>query len=85
MLVRITEYINVNPVTERWSCHRCDHDLGAAAESYKCGCLVHARHPHEVHFPIGPADFNGMLKAFRGDEPQFRAAALDQRIGSDGR
>lgn len=59
MRVRITEYLEVDPHAERWFCHRCSHDLGPASASYKCGCLIHARHPHEIHFPIGPdPEFN---------------------------
>jgi acetone carboxylase gamma subunit len=58
-LMRVTEYLDLNPFTERWHCHCCGFDLGPATASYKCGCLVNARNPHEVHFPIGPdPDFN---------------------------
>lgn len=59
MLVRITEYLDIDLESERWCCNRCGHDLGEARESYKKGCLVRERDPREVHFPIGPSkEFN---------------------------
>jgi acetophenone carboxylase len=59
MRARITEYLDVDPFAERWSCHRCGADIGDANQSYKCGCLVRARDPREVHAPIGPdPEFN---------------------------
>ena len=59
MPVRITEYLDLDADKERWSCNRCGHDLGPARESYKKGCVVRERDPHEIHAPIGPnPDFN---------------------------
>jgi acetone carboxylase gamma subunit len=49
---RITEYLDVDLVSERWSCNRCGHDLGSARDNYKKGCLIHARDPREIHPPI---------------------------------
>jgi|SRR5215467_331815 len=49
---RITEYLDVNLVTERWSCNRCRADLGSTRDTYKKGCLIAARDPREIHPPI---------------------------------
>jgi acetone carboxylase gamma subunit len=49
---RITEYLDVDVASERWSCNRCGHDLGSARENYKRGCLIHERDPREVHPPF---------------------------------
>lgn len=54
MRVRITEYLDIDLGLERWHCHCCGHDLGPAAQSYKRGCLIADRDPHEIHPPIGP-------------------------------
>ena len=48
----ITEYLDLDPQTERWSCSRCEADLGNARDNYKKGCLIAARDPREVHPPI---------------------------------
>jgi acetone carboxylase, gamma subunit len=48
----ITEYLDLDPQTERWSCNRCGADLGSARENYKKGCLIAAREPTEIHPPI---------------------------------
>ena len=62
MQVRITEYLDVEVESGRWQCHRCRCDLGPAETSYKCGCLIRARNPHEIHFPMGPdKEFNFSL------------------------
>lgn len=59
MRIQIAEYIDVDLVSETWHCNRCGHALGSAHGSYKEGCLVRDRNPHEVHFPIGPSkEFN---------------------------
>jgi acetone carboxylase, gamma subunit len=59
MRVRITEYLDIDLKTERWHCNRCSHELGDAHVSYKMGCRLRERNPHEIHFPIGPSkDFN---------------------------
>jgi acetone carboxylase, gamma subunit len=50
--VRITEYLLVDCVRERWLCQRCGRDLGPARDDYKKGCLVAERPLHEVHPPI---------------------------------
>ena len=49
---RITEYLEVDLSTERWSCTRCGGDLGDARDTYKKGCLIADRDPREVHPPI---------------------------------
>jgi acetophenone carboxylase len=46
---RITEYLDIDVVQERWLCHGCGTDLGSARENYKKGCLVAQRDPREVH------------------------------------
>jgi hypothetical protein len=59
LLVRITEYLDIELESERWKCNRCSYDIGDARESYKKGCLVRDRDPREIHFPIGPSkEFN---------------------------
>ena len=45
----ITEYLDLDPQSERWSCNRCGADLGSARENYKKGCLIAARDPSDVH------------------------------------
>jgi acetone carboxylase gamma subunit len=54
IIVRITEYLDIELTAERWRCNRCGADLADARESYKKGCLIRARDPREVHVPIGP-------------------------------
>jgi acetone carboxylase gamma subunit len=49
---RITEYLDIDLVAERWLCNRCGQDLGSARETYKLGCLIAARNPREVHPPV---------------------------------
>ena len=57
--VRITEYLDLDLEADEWCCNNCGHILGPAEESYKKGCLIYDRNPHEVHFPIGPSkEFN---------------------------
>jgi acetone carboxylase gamma subunit len=59
VLLRITEYLDIDIPSERWRCHRCSQDLGSARAPDKCGCLVNARDPREIHFPMGPdPEFN---------------------------
>ena len=59
MRVAITEYLEIDLNARRWHCRRCECDLGSALESYKIGCLVRARDPREVHFPLGTnVEFN---------------------------
>lgn len=51
MKVQITENLDVEIASRRWSCHHCQADLGAATENYKRGCLVAERSPEEVWRP----------------------------------
>lgn len=51
-VLHITEYVDVNLDTERWSCHDCGRDLGPARENYKHGLLVAERDPREIHPPV---------------------------------
>ena len=62
MLIRVTEYLDIDIAARRWHCHRCARDLAPAEASYKTGCLVRERDPREIHFPLGPSDeFNFSL------------------------
>ncbi len=56
MRKRITEYLDIDLEREMWACNRCGHDLVSARESYKQGCLVAERDPHEVHPTRAPGD-----------------------------
>ena len=59
MRVQITEYLDIDLDSEMWRCNRCGHVLGSARRSYKEGCLVCERDPHEIHAPVGSnKDFN---------------------------
>ena len=59
MRVRITESIDIDLATEKWICNRCAQELGSAHASYKEGCVVRERDPHEIHPPRGPnKEFN---------------------------
>jgi acetophenone carboxylase len=49
---RVTEYLCIDLESERWQCVRCGHDLAAARENYKHGCLVGERDPREIHPPV---------------------------------
>ena len=51
--IRVTEGLDLDPVTERWVCDRCGRDLGAANRNYKEACLLSARDPHEIHDSFG--------------------------------
>lgn len=51
MKVRITEYLDIDLANERWCCHTCGAELGAARENYKHFALVYERDPHEIHKP----------------------------------
>ncbi len=55
--IRITEYLDLDLDRERWFCNRCGYDIGPARESYKKGCLFHARDPREIHPPLVHAEF----------------------------
>ena len=55
--LRITEYLALDLDDETWHCHRCGHELGPAARSYKEGCLLYDRDPREVHRPLIEAEY----------------------------
>lgn len=50
--IRITEYLDIDLSKELWCCNRCNHELMAAREDYKKGCLVTERDMKEVHPPM---------------------------------
>lgn len=52
MKVRITEYLEIDLMNEKWCCQRCGHVLIAAHENYKKGCLVAERPLEDVHPPM---------------------------------
>ena len=52
MKVSVTEYLEIDLVTERWRCRRCNEDLGSARDNYKRGLLVYDRDPREIHRPL---------------------------------
>lgn len=57
---QITEYLDIDLVSEMWCCHTCGEELVSARESYKTGCLVAERDPREIHRPVleeGPFTF----------------------------
>jgi acetophenone carboxylase len=49
---RITENLEVDLDRLEWRCHWCGHSLGSARESYKHGCVVAERSPHEIWRPL---------------------------------
>lgn len=63
MKARITEYLDIDLNSEVWSCHRCGHEIGPAAESYKKGCLVYDRDPTTVHPPSVGRDVSAFTLA----------------------
>jgi len=38
-------------------CQRCGHDLGDARDTYKKGCLIAHRDPHEIHPPVVEGEY----------------------------
>lgn len=59
--VQITEYLAIGLDDRHWYCHVCGHDLGPATRSYKEGCLIADRDPHEIHpaaAPVPEFDFS---------------------------
>ena len=54
MNVRITEYLEIDLISEKWCCQRCGNALISAFENYKKGCLVCERDPKEIWDPIVP-------------------------------
>ena len=56
--IRVTEYLDLDVEQEKWFCNRCGHELGAARENYKRGCLLYDRDPREIHPPLVSGEFN---------------------------
>jgi acetophenone carboxylase len=56
--IRVTEYLDLELDREQWICNRCGHELGAARDSYKRGCLLYDRDPREVHAPLVEGKFS---------------------------
>ena len=56
--IRVTEYLDLDVELEKWFCNRCGHELGAARENYKRGCLLYDRDPREIHPPLVSGEFN---------------------------
>ncbi len=56
--IRVTEYLDLDVEREKWFCNRCGHELGAARENYKQGCLLYDRDPREIHPSLVSAEFN---------------------------
>jgi acetone carboxylase gamma subunit len=52
MKLRITEYLEIDLVTETWCCQRCGETLISARDNYKRGCLVAQRPLEAVHPPL---------------------------------
>jgi acetone carboxylase gamma subunit len=52
MMVRITEYLEIDLEKEQWCCQPCGHPLIGARENYKKGCLVAERPFPDVHPPL---------------------------------
>ncbi|MFC7050016.1 acetone carboxylase subunit gamma [Emcibacter nanhaiensis] len=50
--IRITECLDIDLEKEQWCCNRCGHELYAARDNYKKGCLVAERDMKEVHPPM---------------------------------
>jgi acetophenone carboxylase len=55
--IRVTEYLDLDLDAERWRCHVCGHDLGAASDNYKHGCHVSQRDPRDIHPPVIEGDY----------------------------
>ncbi len=56
--LRITEYLDLDVELEKWFCNRCGHELGAARQNYKRGCLLYDRDPREIHPSLVSGEFN---------------------------
>lgn len=52
MIVRITEYLDIDLSTEKWLCHCCGHEIAEARANYKTGCLVAEVPLDEAHPPL---------------------------------
>jgi len=60
MKIRITEYLDIDLAKELWCCNRCGHELYAARDSYKKGCLIAEKDPRSVYPRVidGPFTFS---------------------------
>jgi acetophenone carboxylase len=59
MMVRMTEYLDIDLRSGMWRCHVCQRELIAASDNYKKGCVVYERDPKEIFPPVFPnAEFN---------------------------
>jgi acetone carboxylase gamma subunit len=56
--IRVTEYLDLDVEREKWFCNRCGHELGAARENYKRGCLLYDRDPREIHPALVSGEYN---------------------------
>ena len=52
MKIRITEYLDIDLVNEKWCCNRCSAEIFDARDNYKKGCLLAERNMEEVHPPM---------------------------------
>lgn len=58
MKIRITEYLAIDLVREKWLCHCCGHELAAAVDNYKLGCLVAEVPMETAHPPLTDGSFS---------------------------
>lgn len=58
MKVRITEYLDIDLLREKWRCHVCGHELSDAAGNYKHGCLVAEVPMESAHPPLSDSTFS---------------------------
>ena len=52
MKIRITEYLDIDLVNEKWCCNRCNIEIFDARDNYKKGCKVAERNMEEIHPPM---------------------------------
>ena len=52
MKIRITEYLDIDFITEYWCCNRCGKTLFSARDNYKKGCLIYDRDPRTIYRPL---------------------------------
>lgn len=57
MKLRVTEYLDIDLITERWCCNRCGRELFAARDSYKKGCVIAERDPSSIYHPMIEGEF----------------------------
>jgi acetone carboxylase gamma subunit len=55
---RITESLDLDTDSRRWSCHDCGQDLGSATDNYKAATLIRDRDPREIWQPMVSEKFN---------------------------